>query len=212
MCPEKTFLFPLYSSKTNFFIVPPKIFKKRTNTLYHHRNESGRIMLLLYSGCIFWRSNIGVGYQEPRQSPHPELHLSSSLRYLHIAGPSTHIHLTPEFKSVSAGWEMSPALLFGSWLPIDEIESRSLKQSYLLSAVGTDFLTVSLDEEKPVIHWISPYIQIHSPTTCTVQTREEMICFSGFGEVQYHMLSEASDNLTWNLGISIHYGYGFFPF
>ena len=169
-------------------------------------------MLLLYIGCIFWRNNIGVGYLEPQQSPHPELHLSSSIRYLHIAGPSTHIQLTPQFKSISAGWEMSPALLFGSWLPIDEISSRPLKQTYLLSAIGTDLITYSTRGEKPAVYWISPYIQIHTPTTCTLQTREEMICFSGFGEVQYHMLSDTSDSLTWNFGISIHYGYGFFPF
>jgi len=162
--------------------------------------------------CIFWKNNIGMGYLGHPQESTPELHLSSSFRYLHITGPSAHLHLAPELKSFSAGWEMSPALLFGSWIPIDEIPSRNLRQIYLLSAIGTDFFTISTRKDKPVIHWISPYLQLHTPTSCTVQTRERMICFTGFGEVQYHMLSNEDNNISWNVGLSIHYGIGFFPF
>jgi hypothetical protein len=165
-------------------------------------------MLFLIIGCVFWRNNIAIGTKEST----PEVHISSTLRYFHVSGPSVRAHLAPQLQHLSAGWEFSPALIFGSWFPIDEIRPHFLKEVYLLSAIGVDFISLNLRYQKPALGLMSPYFQIHTPAKCTIETKEEMLCFSVFGEAQYHIIKGNPNHATWNAGIAIHYGKGFFPF
>ena len=166
-------------------------------------------MWIVMSSCVFWRNNISVGSYD--NGP-PELHLSSTIRYLHVSGPSIRTHLNPNVQQIGLGWEFSPALLFGSWVPVDEIQIDVLQEIYLFSGIGVDFFSLNLRNPEIAFDVISPYLQIHTPAWCPVSSREEMFCMTSFAEAQYHITKNHPNHASWNIGVSAHYGRGFFPF
>ena len=165
-------------------------------------------MLLFLFGCIFWRNNIG--WQKQKDSH--EIHISSTLRYLHLFGPTTKLHLDPTPKYLSVGFEASPALLFSNIIPLEDIKAEPLKEMLFLSAIGVDLGGLHFSRETTNLSLFSPYIQLHTPAICPLQENRTMLCFTAFGESQYHFIFGRSDTITWNTGLSVHFGKGMFPY
>ena len=166
-------------------------------------------MWLMLLSCVFWRNNISVGSHDNGSS---ELHISSTIRYLHVSGPSIRAQLNPNLQQIGFGWEFSPALLFGSWIPVDEIQIDIIQEIYLFSGIGVDFLTLNFRHPEISINVMSPYVQIHTPAWCPISSRDEMFCMTSFVESQYHISINYPNHTSWNIGISGHYGRGIFPF
>lgn len=165
-------------------------------------------MLLYLIGCIFWKNNIGWHQQEETH----ELHLSTTLRYLHLFGPTAKLHLDPAPKYISVGMEASPALVFSNILSLESIRNNFLKEIFFLSALGVDFGGLHFFQESTTPSLFSPYFQLHTPAICSVKERRTMLCFTAYGESQYHVLLGQPNRLNWNAGISIHFGKGLFPY
>ena len=165
-------------------------------------------MLLLIFGCVFWRNNIGVQQQKTKT----EVHLSSTLRYLHLFGPSMRLHLDPKPTYASVGIEASPALVFGEVISPESIQSNFITEMYFLSAIGIDLVGIHSHESRVHLSALSPYIQLHTPVFCPITKREKMLCFTGFAEGQYQLIKGAPNNPTWNAGLAVHFGKGLFPY
>ena len=165
-------------------------------------------MLLFLIGCVFWKNNIGWHKQDSNH----EVHLSSTLRYLHLFGPTAKLHLNPTPKYLSVGMEASPALLFSNLLSLESVRNKTLKQIYFLSAMGIDLAGLHFSGEKTKISFFSPYVQLHSPAFCPVKERRTMLCLTAYGEAQYHIMLGDTHKSNWNAGLSIHFGKGLFPY
>ncbi|MAA80246.1 MAG: hypothetical protein CL916_13410 [Deltaproteobacteria bacterium] len=165
-------------------------------------------MLLFLIGCIFWKNNIGWNKQEKTH----EIHLSSTIRYLHLFGPTAKLHLNPTPKYLSIGMEASPALIFSQILSLEKINEKMLKEIYFLSAIGIDFGGVHFSKEKTKISIFSPYVQLHTPAFCPVKERRTMLCITAYGESQYNIMLGHPNEINWNTGLSIHFGKGLFPY
>ena len=166
------------------------------------------MLLLFLTGCIFFRSNFG--YHQHKDQP--ELHISQTIRYLHVIGPTSKIHLSPELEQLSLGLEISPSFLFVGLKPIDEIENRPLRYMYLLSGIGVHFVEYQRRFQRHEFGVMSPFVQIHSPPLCSIPNEKRMFCISAYGEYEYHIMLKSENYSTWNAGLSIHYGIGFFRF
>ena len=165
-------------------------------------------MLLFLIGCIFWKNNIGWHTQEK----HHELHLSSTIRYLHLFGPTAKLHLNPTPKYIAVGMESSPVLPLSKVLPIEDLHNDILTEVLFLSALGVDIAGLHFTENKTNISLFSPYVQLHTPAFCPVQKRRTMLCLTAFGESQYHLILGQKNTVSWNTGLSIHFGKGLFPY
>ena len=165
-------------------------------------------MLLFLIGCIFWKNNIGW---QTQQNKH-ELHLSTTLRYLHLFGPTAKLHLAPTPQYLSDGIEASPALIFSQFLSLESIQNKIIKQMYFLSAIGVDIGGIHFSNEKSSISLFSPYLHLHSPAICPMKERRKMLCITTLGEYQYQTIIGQPNVHSWNTGFSIHFGTGLFPY
>ena len=165
-------------------------------------------MILFLIGCIFWRNNLGYHQQEKKH----EVHLSSTIRYLHLFGPTVKLHLNPTPRYLSIGMESSTALFFSNVLPIESIGNKTLKEIFFLSAIGFDIAGLNFSKEKTSLSVMNPYVQLHTPAYCPIERRKTMLCFTGFAEAQYNFIIGEQNTVRWNSGLSIHFGKGLFPY
>ena len=166
-----------------------------------------KLHMFFFLSCYFIRGNVGVGSLESN----PQLHSSVTLRYMNLIGPTARLNINNHQIQSSFGLELSTAMLFHELLSIDEQESRTLQLMYLYSAVGVDVFSIVHSKEHKIQVSLSPYIQIHSPPFCLIRTRNKQLCFTGYGEYQYQLSPYPSPHHSWQIGTSVHYGFGRFP-